>query len=300
MDFRTNYFYLLIIFSTFLIIINACKPDNKVDTDHEKQSGEIDTTAMVLKYNSNLFIIPSPYQATNAIEKHDIEYNQDLINPVKNNERYTTNFKKALNLGIYGTDLGYLNLYNQKREIISYFKAVRSLADELSISNALEPRKMNRIKNQLIEQDSLIYLLTDTYKKFDSYLKQNNRNKIGALIVTGGWIESNYILSRIVQNNDNRFLINRLGEQKQPLDNLIDLLSGYYYESQKFTDLIDNLVELAYLYDGVIYNYYYKKPITREEDNLTVVRSESNVVISKYHLKSIAEKLTQIRNQIIS
>jgi hypothetical protein len=205
-----------------------------------------------------------------------------------------------LNLGIYGTDLGYLNLYNQKREIISYFKAVRSLADELSISNALEPRKMNRIKNQLIEQDSLIYLLTDTYKKFDSYLKQNNRNKIGALIVTGGWIESNYILSRIVQNNDNRFLINRLGEQKQPLDNLIDLLSGYYYESQKFTDLIDNLVELAYLYDGVIYNYYYKKPITREEDNLTVVRSESNVVISKYHLKSIAEKLTQIRNQIIS
>jgi hypothetical protein len=141
--------------------------------------------------------------------------------------------------------------------------------------------------------------MSSTYRLIDSYLKKNDRKEIGALIIAGGWIESVYILSQAILESNNRNLINRLGEQKHPLNNLIELLSSYYYDSDKYTSLIDSLVDLAYEYDGIMYNYYYEEPKIYPEKKLTVVQSRSNVVISKYHIQSIAGKIEKIRNKII-
>jgi hypothetical protein len=158
---------------------------------------------------------------------------------------------------------------------------------------------MQEIENKITQQDSLLYFLTNTYRLFDSYLKKNNRKEMGALIIAGGWIESLYILSKTIENKPKRQLINRLGEQKQPLNNLIELLSSYYYESDNYTQLIDSLVDLAYAYDGIIYNYYYNEPEVYPDKHLTVIKSKSNVVLSEYHLRNIAKKIENIRNKII-
>jgi hypothetical protein len=91
-----------------------------------------------------------------------------------------------------------------------------------------------------------------------------------------------------------------LGEQKYVLDHLIDLLSSYYYDSERYTQLVDALVDIAYEYDGVIYNYYYKEPLVKEDEKLTIIRSSSNVVISQYHLRTISNKLRNLRNKIVS
>lgn len=296
---QAYYYCQYIIFFILLISFSACRSEQDKKTENEEQATEIDTSTLLLKYNNNLFTVPSPFQATYTIRKHDIEFDEELLNPVKHAGEYSTSFKKALNIGVYGTDLGYLHVHNQRKETTAYFKVIHELSRDLRIIDALSTREIHEIENQLEEQDSLIYLLADVYRNFDSYLRENNRHKIGALIITGGWIESNYMLSRILQDTKNRSLINRLGEQKKILDNLIELLSSYYYESQDYTNLIDALVDLAYEFDGIIYNYYYEEPIVKENEKLTIIRSRSNVVISKYHLNSIAEKLAQIRNNII-
>jgi len=260
----------------------------------------MDTTGLLLRYHNNLFSIPSPYEAAYIIRQHDVNFRGELLNDPNRYSRYNTSFKKALNLGIYGTDLGYLNIFNRDKELHSYFKVFKSLAGDLGLRNALAPAELETVKNSFMTGDSAVYYLSSTYRKFDAYLKENNRQKMGALILAGGWIESNYVLSQMVQSSDERQLINRLGEQKYVLENLIELLSSYYYEANRYTELVDALVDIAYEYDGVIYNYYYKKPVVKEEQKLTIIRSTSNVVISEYHIRTISKKLSELRNKIVS
>ncbi len=296
---------LLIIQKLFVIlfassIVLSCSSKKEKQEEEEKMPiREIDTTTVLLKINNTLFTLPSPYQATYSIKNGDIEFNKSLLNPPGNVSNYTTNFQQAINLGIYGTDLGYLNVYDQIPDVISYFTVIKKLSQELGIQNALQVDIIDKIENNIDNQDSLLYYLTGTYRQFDSYLKSNNRKDIGVLIITGGWIESIYILSNNAVNSKNRQLINRLGEQKHPLDNLIEILSPFYYKSKEFSVLIDDLVDLAYEFDGIIFSYSYYDSEVQEDKQHTLVNSQSNVIISEYHLETIANKISSIRNKII-
>lgn len=287
------------IFILVSTLISSCHTStDKQQTEERIPLREMDTTTVLLKINSNLFTLPSPYQASYSIKSSDIGYDKSLLNPAENVGNYTTNFQQAINVGIYGTDLGYLNIYDQVPDVISYFTVIKKLSQELGIHNAIQINIIDKIENNIDNQDSLLYYLTGTYRQFDAYLKSNNRKDIGVLIISGGWIESLYILSHCAVESKNRQLINRLGEQKHPLDNLIEILSPYYYLSKDFSNLIDDLVDLAYEFDGIIYSYTYEKPEIDVKKKHTLVKSKSNVIISDYHLKTIANKISSIRNKI--
>jgi len=292
---RILYTALLIGLSLF-----SCKNiPEKESAETKKSYREIDTSTVLLKFNNTVFTLPSPYQATYSVKKSNLEFKKSILNPPDNVSNYSTNFQQSLNIGIYGTDLGYLNIYDQIPEVISYFTVIKKLSFELGIQNALQTDIIDKIEEYIDNQDSLLVYLTGTYKEFDSYLKSNNRKEIGALIVAGGWIESLYILSQGAVDSENRQIINRIGEQKHPLDNLIEILSPYYYNSKEFSDLIDSLVDLAYEFDGIIYSYTYEEPEIDLQRKHTLVKSTSNVIISEYHLKTIANKISAIRNKII-
>jgi hypothetical protein len=289
--------YILLI--TIVFIISCNQPTTNTDKVSKIPIREIDTSAVLIKLSNNLFTLPSPYQATYSIKNSDIGFQKSFLNPPDNVSNYSTNFQQAINIGVYGTDLGYLNIYDQIPDVISYFTVIKKLSQELGIHNALQIELIDKIEDNIDNQDSLLYYLTSTYRQFDSYLKTNNRKDVGILIVTGGWIESLYILSHCAVDSKDRKLINRLGEQKHPLDNLIEILSPYYYDSKEFSTLIDELVDLAYEFDGIIYSYTYEKPEILVEKKHTIVNSTSNVIISEYHLKTIANKISSIRNKII-
>lgn len=293
---KAHPYFLIIIF--LLLVISCNRPENKQNIEDEF-IGDIDTTSFVLKYNNALFALPSPFQVTSIIKNNSIDFNKTYLNLPDNVSNYTTIFKQSLNVGIYGTDMGYLNIYDQTPDIISYFTVIKKLSEELGLNSAFQTSFIDRIEKNVDNQDSLLYFLTNTYREFDSYLKSSNRKDVGVLIVTGGWIESLYLLANITNENKNRNIINRLGEQKHPLNNLIELLSPYYYKSKEFAWLIDALVDLAYEFDGIIFNYSYETSIVIPEQNLTIIKSNSNVIISEYHIRTIAQKISIIRNSII-
>ena len=295
LSYKLLYLFLLIVVFNF-----SCNSPSKKELESQRAPlREIDTSTVLLKYNNTLFTLPSPYQATYCIKASELSYKKTMLNPADNVSNYTTNFQQALNIGIYGTDLGYLNVYDQIPDVISYFTVIKKLSQELGIHDALQIEIIDKIEQNIDNQDSLLQYLTGTYREFDSYLKANNRKEIGILILTGGWIESLYILSQAAVESKSRKIINRLGEQKHPLDNLIEILSPYYYKSKEFAALIDSLVDLAYEFDGIIYSYTYEKPIIQSNTKHTLVNSTSNVIISEYHLKTIANKISSIRNSII-
>ena len=254
---------------------------------------------MLVKFENSLFPLPSPYQAATLIKKKNIPFDENIASPLGNYKNFSTAFKKALNLGIYGTDLSYLNIYDRTPESISYLSVIKNLSDQLGISSSFDQSFFASVEKNINNKDSILVLLSKTYRSTDSYLRANDRKNIGALILAGGWVESLYILTKIGKVTNDRELVNRIGEQKHPLDNLIEILTPYYYKSQEFSILIDGLIDLAYEFDGVIYTYSYKEPKIDVDKKIIFINSESRVVMSEYHLETVSKKIEAIRNQII-
>ncbi|HWY37234.1 MAG TPA: hypothetical protein VNY73_01650, partial [Bacteroidia bacterium] len=105
----------------FLLFASCGNDKGKANNAEEIQE---DTTKVVsgavVNVGGELFSIPSPLQTAMLIQKTGAAYDKTLLNSKENMNQYATDFAKALNLGIYGADLGYVNMYNKTQDAISY------------------------------------------------------------------------------------------------------------------------------------------------------------------------------------
>jgi len=276
------------------IAITSCKSSPRHE-DTPSQS-VADTLSTLVKFDNAIFPTPSPWQVIKLIQKNNIPFSESYINNAINYQRYTTSFKQAVNLGIYGIDLSYLNIYDKTQESLQYLGIIKKLSDQLRITESFDEQIFERIESNIENKDSLVKIISDAYANSDLYLKKNERYDISALVVTGCWVESLYIMTKIAQESNNREIINRIGEQKHPLDNLIELLTPFYYKSTEFANLLDGLIDLAYEFDGIIYSYTYREPLVDEQNKLITIKSQSRVIMSEYHLKIISKKIEHIRS----
>ena len=299
----SNIKYFIFLVST-VFIISSCN-NNSTETEENNQAiedevfSEIDSSStQIYKFNNTLFSIPSPYEVSILMKNAGIEFNPNIINSVGNAQTYTDNFTKALNLGVYGADLAYLNMNKQIPEAVKYFATIKITAEELQLSGAFNVNTIKRIESNLGNEDSLLFILSKVYRNTDKYLKENNREDVGALVLAGGWIESLYFLAQVAQETKNESIITRLGEQKYPLENLIKILSPYYNNSKQYEDLLESLIDLAYVFDGVEIEYTYNEPVTDAKNKISYINSSSQLLMNAEHIDMISEKIINIRTQI--
>lgn len=285
-------------FCSVNLLFTGCGGNNDADSDDAETEKVDSTKTNIFKVDNTLFSVPSPIQTSLLIKKSGANYNKSMLNPVKNKSSYSTTNKKALNLGVYGADLGYVTIYEQTQDAIGYLQAVQSLANEIGVSGAFDQALMKRFETNLGNRDSLLSLVSVAYRSSDAYLKNNDRKDVGALILAGGWVESLYFSVNIAKESKNQEVINRIGEQKTSLENLIKLLTPYYNQ-EGYTEFIDGLIDLAYDFDGVQSRYNYVKPTVDVKNKITTINSKTDVIITDEQLKAISEKVQNLRNQII-
>jgi hypothetical protein len=284
----------------FLIFASSCKIKPEQSDKYAHKETDKDTENLTLNFNNTFFTVPSPHQTTLIIEQNKLVYKNNITNPPLNLSKYTTNLKKALNLGVYGTDLGYLNIYNRLQDSYIYFSAVKKLIGDLQITDVFDPGLLSSVEKNAGNEDSLIFYISKIYQYTDMYLMSNDRNDIGSLIIAGGWIESLYLITQYYKDHNSPELYNQIGNQKYSLDNLIKLLSPYYERSKEFSLLIDDFVDLAYEFDVVDFTYTYKKAEDDTVKKIITIKSKSEVYMSASHAIRIAEKVKAIRTRIIN
>ena len=198
--------------SLVFIYFAGCKGETDVEDNIEDNiDAQIDSSTQILKFNNTLFSLPSPYQIAYLIKEQNLEFNKEYLNDINNSHNYTNNFKKALNMGVYGADLGYLNIYENTPDAVQYFSTVKIIAQELNMTNAFDKKTIKSIENNMGNPDSLMYIISNAYRRADEYLKDNGRESDGVLILTGGWIESLYIMTQIAQVEKDAEIITRIG-----------------------------------------------------------------------------------------
>src|SRR5574339_30509 len=104
----------LIVFALAVLLFN-CGQQKKAD-DQAFQSAMDTLKEVGPKIDENLVngilqTIPSPLEISSILKESGSKYESSILNSDNNLSKYNNNFKKALNLGVFGTDLGYTNIY---------------------------------------------------------------------------------------------------------------------------------------------------------------------------------------------
>ncbi|PWD99397.1 hypothetical protein [Marinilabilia rubra] len=245
--------------------------------------------------------ISSPVEMANLIKSTGVDFSQQMLNSPENISDYSTSFKRALNLGVYSADLGYINTYDKSNIVVSYLLAVKSLADGIRVGQFFDFESLKRMASNSSNLDSLMQISVSSFNQMDNYLRQQNRSNVSALVITGAWLEGLYIASNVIEETNNEDLIKRLGEQKEVVDILYIILQNYD-QNPNFKVLIDHVGDLKELYKNVKITKEVGEPKRIEQDGMLIIVQDevSHVNILPEDLGTIIDKIKEIRADIVS
>ena len=297
----------IVIFGLVLALFAACTSDKKSDEqafleglDTAKTEGPSISEGVI---GDILGRIPSPLEISVLLKESGKKYNGSYLNSPDNISRYNSNYQKALNLGVYGTDLGYTNIYEQNQDGVKYMSSIKTLADGLSIGQFFDIETIGRLATNSKNLDSLLLITTQNFNSINHYLQSQNRSNLSVLFLTGGWVEALNILCEVAAANpSNKELQETIGEQKIILENINLLLSFYKESDQNMAALLTDMEELKKLYDKVNITYTYSESTFEIVDGVMVIKdnSSSAIQITPEDIASIKALISSIRNKIIS
>ena len=292
MKFNFNKISTIILGGFIIASCNGSADKNEIDKDVLDPNSSINTN-----FDGKLFSIPSPIQISLLLKQANIPFNESLLNQTDKSKNYTTEYLQALNLGIYGTDLGYASINEQNGISLKYLSVVEGLTSKLGLEGAFDKNFMSRFEKYHTNKDSIMVIISDAFRKGDNFLKNAKRKSTSSLILAGGWIESINFACKLNSIKENQNIINRIGEQQQTLTSLIDILVEYNTNNSNDV-LIADLNELKTIYEKVVIDYQFVAPKTDEAKKETTLQHTYKVKIEKEVLTEIESKISAIRAKI--
>jgi hypothetical protein len=291
----------------FLMLLSACgskqesaEKDMIEDFDKQEVQGPAISEAVI---GEILQSIPSPLEISVLLKESGKKYNSAFLNPADNISKYNNNFKRALNLGIYGTDLGYTNIYEQNQDGVKFMAAIKSLADGLNIGQFFDIETIGRLATNSKNLDSLLLITTQNFNSINHYLQTQSRSNLSVLLLTGGWLEAMHITCNVAaMDPTNKELQEKIGEQKVILENIILLISFYKDTDPNMASLLTDMEGLKKVFDKVEITYTYKESTFEVVNGVMVIKDNSSttIQITPENVKEIQTVSAAIRNKIIS
>lgn len=245
-----------------------------------------------------VYNIPSPSEIPYLLQSTGAEFNQGLINDRKKADSYSSRTDKAaLNLGIYAADIGYLSSYDKTQEAIDYLNAVKGIADNLGVIGSFDVELLKKFEANISNKDSLASLINGSVQKTKDYLKDDNRNKLAALMITGSFVEGLYISTGLIKSypknllpNDQRNLVltplmRVILEQEKSVDELVKML-GTVDQAEPVAGIIVDLHSLQSNY----------RALNIDEQ---IKNNKANLVLSDKNLEEITKIVEKLRKSIV-
>lgn len=292
--------YLLL---AIMILFSSCKSKNSSSSqmavpDSVKNSGELEISKEAM--GDIVQNISSPVEMAALIKSLGVPFSKKYIASTAYVDDYNTSFKKAYNLGVFGADLGYLNMYNKTSSVLDYISAIKKLADGINVGQFFDFSTLKRLATNSTNLDSLMFVSVHSFNEMDNYLRKNNRSDISAAIVAGVWVEGLYFATQVAKDHPSSDLTENIGEQKNILNQLLLVLKNFQKDNE-IKSLVNDLTEIKKTFDPLKITIEVGEPKSVEKNGrLTIVQSEtSKVHVTKEQLKIIIQQTEKIRNKLI-
>ena len=282
---------------TGIVACNSKKQEEGAESDEfdaaQEQSANVASSVESVIYN-----IPPPAEIPWLLETTGAEFNESLINPHTEVDKYMTTFDvAAMNLGVYAADLGYLSSYEKTQGALNYLNAMKKLADFIGATTAYDVTMLQRFEQNLGSRDSLEHIINQGIEAADQLLKDDDRLQLASLLTIGSFIEGLYISTQLIErypetllSEEARFtiltpLIRVVFDQRNSLNDLQKLANTVTQEG-KIAEVTNELEELKDIYASL-----------NIEEKLA--ENRGNELLNDETLNKIGEKVAQIRNGIV-
>jgi hypothetical protein len=268
--------------------------------DSKENAADFDQASESLKKEIEdvIYNIPSPSEIPYLLQATGAEFNQSLLNDRNKVDQYSSrNDKAALNLGIYTADIGYLSSYDKTQEAINYLNSAKKLADNLNVIGAFDMDVLQRFESNIANKDSLAKILNSAVQGSEKYLKDDSRNKLAALLLTGSFVEGLYISTGLIKSypkdllpDDSRNLVltplmRVILEQEKSVDELVKML-GRIDQAEPVASISADLTALQASY----------RALNIEEQ---IKNNNSALVLTDKNLVEITKVVEKLRKSIV-
>jgi len=180
-----------------------------------------------------LYQMPTPNELFVLVRDMAGEGHRKLLNPAANVDKYATRSARALNFGVYSTDLIYASYFKLNVEVARYYITTKKLASGLGLSSAFTDADFVRLESNLTRGDSLEVISNQAYQRAYEKLQSEDMGPTLSLVLAGGWVESMYLVVRQIEAfGESPALLARVAEQKVTLEHLVTLMDPHATEPE--------------------------------------------------------------------
>jgi hypothetical protein len=239
----------------------------------------------------------TPLEISGIFTRLNAPYTPEILNDPANSDHYLSSSGAAINLGIYGADLGYLKMFGLNNEMGDYIRAIRTLSSRLGIPMEYFTRPMEEMEKEMTDADTVFQFVNDSYKKVEDHLRQDSRESTAGLIVLGGWIEALYISTQMLfdYTDPDPEVVERIAGQKYTLNALLSFLKNYYDDPVVvyYTKKLKHLKKFFDRFDI----YFMEGDLEIDSERQVLKSSGSEMTITVKTLGDIRDYVFQMRTE---
>jgi len=293
---RKNAFGFFSLMLGLTMLMASCVESSDKKTTQPPVQAQLDSAevARMKELEKIFFSIPSPVEMSSLIKKNGYQFDQGKLVATANVDKYTGEARQAVMLGIYGADLSYTAIFDQKQMTTEYFAAAQKLARQMDADGTITPELLERLEKNQENRDSMLHIISEAYSDLNGYLKEKDRVEVSAMVIAGGWLEALYLSSQYTADG-NTEIRQRIAEQKYSLSNLMTYLEKFG-DTPSLQELKADLGRLQAAYAAVSENKG-KTSTNKDESGKMVIGSTTTLAMDDASLKNIATLVAEIRTK---
>lgn len=248
----------------------------------------------------DFFFYPTPSELFDVIDKEELSYNKDLLNPIENSQNYILSTAKYLNLGIYISDLAYSAFFEKKANCFDYLVTISNLSEVLLISSDLKERFNKDVISNSDNMDSVYAITNAYYYDVMMELDKNNSKSVLYIITTGAYIEAFYIAMNLTKNySENNELLREVAQQKASLINL-NKFSKLCIGDANLPAVIKYQEDIIAVYNKFLVEEGPKRSFVRKPDGGIKLIGGPKISMNREQFEELKATLSRVRSEIIN
>jgi hypothetical protein len=255
--------------------LSSCKKSKKEEADKQTEKKEKISKKEVKKQVEKIvYPIPTTYEITDKLNEIGAGFIIGISNDVENVDKYVTEDKQAMNLGVYSADLSYSSTYGFKQYTMDYMYVTKKLIQDLGISGAFSVDFYDKVQKNLDNKDKLTELISDSFYDTYKYMYKKDKEALAMLVVAGSWIEAMYITTHISETTyHNKEIVKLIEDQQKTLNDLLEAIKPYQ-DDASVKKIIDGLKPIEATYKNLDKDGFNKEQVMKIQNKIGELRND--------------------------
>lgn len=280
----------------FSILLMGCNTTNNEEKNTEEivDTTKVSTEKVAVEEEEVSYNLPSALQIAYVSRKSGAKYNASLLNNLENVKNYnTSNYKRAINFGVYSSDLANC-LFNKKyQESKQYLKALKEMGSFLGLNQAFESDNLaERFDKNISNEDTLVKIVSSVQLKTDELFEQNKQKHITLIAFAGAWIESLNIAGESYLKEKNKKVLASFCEQLLFAPTIIKALEANKSKEAEIAELLSEITSINNAFNSIS-SIKVASEKDEEMDFATMSFSDTEV-------KSVTDLVKKLRTKMVN